>query len=254
MRSLLLSTLLCAILWQTGCKANYPNCEADSDCPGHAEGREFCVNGKCQACRPTGNDCGPGKACNAGRCEAVPGWCGKHSDCPSGLCEQNRCVACKNDGGCPAGGRCNAGRCEPDNRKACKTSDECAETEDCIAGRCTPASGKRYGADQCNLQTIYFGSDQYDLSSVNTPIVDADAECIKKVGRPVNVIGYTDPRGTVEYNLSLSEKRAQAVKRRLRDLGISESNLATVPRGELDASGSDESSWEKDRRVEVTFR
>jgi hypothetical protein len=59
---------------------------------------------------------------------------------------------------------------------------------------------------------------------------------------------------TIEYNLSLSEKRAQAVKRRLGALGIPENNMSTVPRGELDASGSEESGWEKDRRVEVNFR
>ncbi len=253
MRALLFSTLLCALLWQTGCKPSYPNCEADSDCPGNAQGREFCVNGKCQACRPTANDCGPAKACNNGRCEAVPGYCSSHSECPSGLCEQNRCVACKNDSGCPGGTRCSAGRCEKDTRKACKTSDECAETEDCVAGRCTPVSGKR-GGELCTPQTIYFGSDQYELTPVNTPIVDAVSDCVKKVGKPISILGYTDSRGTVEYNLSLSEKRAQAVKRRLRDLGFPEQNMTTVPRGELDSSGSEASGWEKDRRVEVSFR
>jgi len=253
MRSLFLSSLFTLFWFQIGCKPNYPNCEADTDCPGHAENREWCVLGKCQACRPTGNDCGPGKACNAGRCEAVPGYCDKHADCPTGLCEQNRCVACEDDSGCPAGGRCNAGKCEADKRKPCKTSDECSESEDCVSGRCTPASGRRAG-EVCTPQTVYFGIDVYELSPANTPVVDANADCVKRVKRPISIIGHTDARGTVEYNLNLSEKRAQAVKRRFRDLGISEQSINTVPRGELDSVGSDEGSWEKDRRVEVTFR
>ena len=40
----------------------------------------------------------------------------------------------------------------------------------------------------------------------------------------------------------------------LRDLGFPEQNMTTVPRGELDSSGSEASGWEKDRRVEVSFR
>ena len=90
---------LVALVTSGACKPNYPNCESDKDCPGFAEGREFCVNNQCQQCRPGvaegKNDCGPGYTCNAGRCEKVPGYCARNSDCPSGLCQYNRCVACK---------------------------------------------------------------------------------------------------------------------------------------------------------------
>lgn len=96
--------------------------------------------------------------------------------------------------------------------------------------------------------------DEYELSAANASVVDANADCIKKVNRPISIFGHTDPRGTVEYNLNLSEKRAQSVKRRLRALGIAEQNMNTVARGELDSVGADETAWGKDRRVEVTFR
>ena len=241
----------------SGCKPKYPNCEGDTDCPGNANGKEWCVNGQCQQCRPDGRDCAAGKSCVSGRCAPIPGYCSSPTDCPSGTCERNRCVACKDDTGCPAGGRCNAGKCEADSRKMCKSSDECAETEDCINGRCTPVgkNGKYVGKDgDCRLDTVFFGMNEFDLGSGNSSVVDKDAECVKKGGRSVTLVGHTDPRGTPEFNLALSDKRAQAVKRRMRDLGVSEQNMFMVPRGEMDSTGTDESSWSQDRRVEVNWR
>lgn len=245
------------IVGLSGCKPKYPNCEGDTDCPGNAQGKEWCVNGQCQQCRPDGKDCGPGNACVGGRCQAIPGYCGKPGDCPSGVCQNNRCVACKDDSGCPAGGRCSAGKCEADSRKICKSPDDCAETEDCVNGRCTPVGRNKYAAQagDCRLDTVYFGYNEFELSGSNTSTVDHDAECLKKnSGRSVTLVGHTDPRGTPEYNLALSDKRAQAVKRRLNDLGISPANMFMVPRGEMDATGNDEASWSQDRRVEVNWR
>ena len=70
----------------------------------------------------------------------------------------------------------------------------------------------------------------------------------------MTLVGHTDPRGTPEYNLALSDKRTQAVKRRMRDLGVADQNMFMVPRGEMDSTGTDEASWSQDRRVEVNWR
>ena len=256
MKWLWLPSTICVLLFLGGCKPNYPNCKGDSDCPGFAQGREFCVANTCQQCRPDQNDCGAGKTCNSGRCEALPGFCAQNSDCPSGLCEKGRCAACVQDKHCPGGTRCMAGKCEADTRKPCKHNDECAETEDCVSGRCTPIGGKRYAADAggCKLETVAFGYNEFELSANSTGAVDRNAECIKKNNRPVNLIGRTDPRGTPEYNLALSDKRAQAVKRRMVTLGVADDKVYPVPRGETEANGTDESSWEHDRRVDVEWR
>jgi peptidoglycan-associated lipoprotein len=250
--------LAAVLLTLAGCKANYPNCKGDSDCPGNAQGKEWCVNGMCQQCRPAlagANDCGAGRKCNGGRCEALPGYCTQNRDCPSGLCEKNRCVACQADTQRPGGTRCSAGKCEADSRKICKSSDDCAETEDCVNGRCTPTGRNRYAAEGgCQLETIYFGYNEFDLNPQTTAQVDKNADCIKQKKRSVNLVGHTDPRGTPEYNLALSDKRSQAVKRRLSALGIGDDKAIPVPRGELDANGTDESSWDRDRRVEFNWR
>ena len=81
-----------------------------------------------------------------------------------------------------------------------------------------------------------------------------DAECIKKVNRPAQLIGHTDPRGTQEYNLALSEKRAQSVRDHLGRLGVDGTHISVLPRGSLDAKGTDEPSWAQDRRVDFAWK
>ena len=65
--------------------------------------------------------------------------------------------------------------------------------------------------------------------------------------------GHTDSRGTVEYNLSLGERRAESAKSFLVDLGIDSSRLTTISYGEERpvAYGSGESNWSQNRRVEL---
>jgi len=81
-------------------------------------------------------------------------------------------------------------------------------------------------------------------------ILQQDAECFKKVpGRVVNLEGHCDPRGTEEYNLALSNQRAQSTKKYLVGLGVDPGRLHVVPKGELEATGTGEASWSKDRKV-----
>lgn len=69
----------------------------------------------------------------------------------------------------------------------------------------------------------------------------------------VNVViqGHCDERGTTEYNLALGERRANAVKLFLMDLGISGARMTTISYGEekpLDP-GHDETAWRRNRRA-----
>jgi peptidoglycan-associated lipoprotein len=105
----------------------------------------------------------------------------------------------------------------------------------------------------CQLETIFFDFNEYVLTTEATGAIDKDAECIKKGnGKSVTLTGKTDDRGTEEYNLALSDKRAQSVKDRLTRMGVS-SPLKIVARGEMDATGKDEAGWAKDRRVDVSW-
>jgi outer membrane protein OmpA-like peptidoglycan-associated protein len=69
----------------------------------------------------------------------------------------------------------------------------------------------------------------------------------------VEIAGHTDPIGTGEYNMSLSERRAKSVTRYLVSKGISEKRITTSYFGETQINRYYQYSCEgnrKNRRVE----
>lgn len=70
-------------------------------------------------------------------------------------------------------------------------------------------------------------------------------------GKTILLVGHADPRGEEEYNLVLGGKRAENVGAGIKKEGLPAAQLETSSRGELDATGTDEASWAKDRRVDV---
>src|SRR5690606_10258475 len=68
----------------------------------------------------------------------------------------------------------------------------------------------------------------------------------------VQIEGHCDERGTIEYNLALGERRANAAKRYIVRLGVDASRLSTISYGEERPanSGSSESAWAENRRAE----
>ena len=82
--------------------------------------------------------------------------------------------------------------------------------------------------------------------------LDSNQACIEKTtGKNVLVIGHTDSSGTDEYNIALSERRAQTVADYLARLGTDPARMQVVPKGETEPSGEGE---DKDRRVEFMWR
>ena len=234
--------LVGAAVGAAGCTPNYPACDTDKDCKEHGE---FCVKKHCQQCRD-GRDCGEGQACNGGKCSAIEGYCRDASQCPGGqVCVGNRCRACTADNECPSGLKCRTGSC---TKAQCSKDDECAQDQECQNGFCV--KGTKSAATPCKLDPVYFGFDQATLNTEATATLNNNAGELKKTERPVNLVGRADSRGTPEYNMALSDRRAQAAKEYLQRLGIQSARLVPVPRGELDATGGDESGWAKDRRVD----
>jgi peptidoglycan-associated lipoprotein len=213
----------------TGCPLQYPKCERDKDC----REKEFCVNGTCQSCRNDA-DCPTGQRCNAGRCEAAA------------------TKGCSDDTQCPADQSCIDGACRP-----CASDDQCGVGGKCSHGRCQRATAEGSSLPAapgpCQLEPVYFDFNESILSTEATSAIDRNGECLKKAGnRAATLTGHTDPRGTEEYNLALSDKRAQSVRDRLSREGVS-SNMKIVAKGELEATGTDESGWAKDRRVDLSW-
>jgi peptidoglycan-associated lipoprotein len=236
-----------ALLAVAGCKPDYPACETDRDC----KPKEFCVARKCQQCRDS-RDCQAGYQCSGGRCAAIPGYCIDRSQCAAGQeCIANRCRPCATDNECPSGLRCTQGQCR---KPQCTRDDDCAQDQECQNGNCVgrpkPAAGP-----PCPLNPIYFGFDQSSLTSEGTATLNANADCLKRAAnRNVDLVGRADPRGTTEYNMALSDRRAQAVRDYLQRLGTASGRLNKIPRGALDATGTEEAGWAKDRRVDFDWK
>ena len=103
------------------------------------------------------------------------------------------------------------------------------------------------------LETVYFAFDRYDISSDAQAALAKNAKAIQANAAwgVITVEGNTDERGSEEYNLALGERRANAVKRYLVDLGVPAKRLRTVSLGETRPAvpGHDESAWRYNRRA-----
>ena len=99
-----------------------------------------------------------------------------------------------------------------------------------------------------------FDSDESELSSQDTAILQQVATCLSSgplAGKNVHLIGRADSRGTTEYNMVLGEHRANAVGHFLETQGVNSARVDETSRGELDATGSDDTSMRNDRRVDI---
>lgn len=111
----------------------------------------------------------------------------------------------------------------------------------------------------CDLPSDPGSAPKFDFNSATlktdeASVLDSLARCLKDGGlgdQKLVMIGFTDPRGSDEYNLRLGQERADATKQYLIDQGVPDDQLSTDSRGKSEAHGTDETTWALDRRVEV---
>lgn len=98
---------------------------------------------------------------------------------------------------------------------------------------------------------IQFAFDRYDLNAEARNTLGGIADWLTKQSAwVVTIEGHCDNRGTLEYNLALGERRAQAAKDYLTSLGIAAERITTISYGEerpLDPANN-EAAWSKNRR------
>jgi peptidoglycan-associated lipoprotein len=226
-----------------GCEgASWPRCENDDWCneDGH---HGVCLNGKCAECRDDAA-CGTGRMCASGTCTAIAGYCDETHACNGGQeCQQNRCqaaakftqlekpfVECDDTKPCASGARCENGHCV------------------------SPPQG---GPGCTDFPAPHFDYESPDLRGESRAVLERLAQCLTKGtlqrGRLL-LTGHCDPRGEQEFNMSLGENRAEAVKVFLIGLGVPAERIRTSSRGELDSTGNDEAGWANDRRVDIEVR
>jgi len=111
------------------------------------------------------------------------------------------------------------------------------------------------GAKDPNLQdVVYFEFDKSDLMPADIEALAKVAECFSTgplKNDNMQLVGRADPRGSTEYNDALGMRRADTVANFLVGKGIATGRIEKTSRGERDATGTDEASYAKDRRVDV---
>lgn len=101
--------------------------------------------------------------------------------------------------------------------------------------------------------TVHFDFDRSDVKPEDKSKVSAVADYLK--ANPMDAVeieGHCDERGTEEYNRSLGERRALALREQLVSLGIDPSRVDTISYGKDRPAdpGHDESAWKQNRRGE----
>jgi peptidoglycan-associated lipoprotein len=112
-------------------------------------------------------------------------------------------------------------------------------------------SEKQKEIDRFVNEDIYFKYDSAVIMPDAQMILKQKAEWLNN-NKQFRVIieGHCDERGTNEYNLALGDRRAQAVKTFISDLGVPVQRLRTISYGEERpaALGHEEPAWSRNRR------
>jgi len=116
-------------------------------------------------------------------------------------------------------------------------------------------SGETIGTEWTTLGEVkeaYFDFDKTDLGSGALGTLKGNTAVLKRIPRSVQVIveGYCDERGTIEYNVALGQRRANAVKDYYAHAGIDRSRIQTISYGKERPTCSDstEECWARNRR------
>ncbi len=265
----------------TACKKpEYPQCKKDKHC--NVDLDEKCVDGMCQNCK-TDPDCagkGPNGAnwkCSEFRCQdpaAIVGGgggadgignpCTQTFDCAGGtVCKAGACAACNDNFDCQPGtcdigtGRCSSPGGDGPMGTQCQTDDQCAMDEICDNGNCVFSGvSEGGGPSPCpQVETLFFGFDSPNLEPADQEKLKGLAECMKtNQTRAVILEAHADSRGTEEYNIMLTDRRGHNVKEFLQQLGVDPSRMNVVSKGDLEATGTDDASMSKDRRVQFVWQ
>lgn len=144
--------------------------------------------------------------------------------------------------GCAHQGARNAGKANPADASRTITAD--AET----------ASRPATMISVPELKTVYFDYDSDVLKAQARSTLKANAAWLKDhADIRVQITGNCDQRGTVEYNLALGERRADAVRDYYARLGVEAARISTISYGKerLACSDSTDQCWKMNRRAET---
>ncbi len=241
----------------SGAVVDHYGCELDGDsdgvvdrldrCPATPAGAEVGADG----CTPDGD--GDGVADPIDRCPATPAGaevnadgCEPDSDGDGVADPTDRCPAT------PAGAEVNADGCEPDGDGdgVVDRLDRCPAS---LPGSEVDVAGCAVLASMV-LKGVTFATDSIELIGSSRQVLNKVADTLMRhPGVQVEVAGYTDNRGSREYNERLSRRRAEEVRDYLIERGVDPDRLRARGYGPADpiADNATEAGRAANRRVEL---
>ena len=139
-----------------------------------------------------------------------------------------------------------------------KGGEGAGSTGDYVTG--TPLPERQEGTsflsgnvDRNQFQPIYFDFDSQTIRSSENGKIQQIASFLQQGNSQIIIAGFTDERGTAEYNRGLGERRAGSVREALIASGANADNIQTVSFGaDMPADpSSNEEAWAKNRRAEI---
>jgi len=141
---------------------------------------------------------------------------------------------------------------------ACASTDKSADAENAWGTGYSKQFLASLGITKNPLEykTLYFEYDSSRLDIRSEIIAAAHARDLStKSGVNVVLEGHADERGSREYNLALGERRSSSVQNLMQATGVGSNAVSAVSYGEERpvALGSDDASWEQNRRVQILY-
>ncbi|SPE20553.1 Peptidoglycan-associated lipoprotein [Burkholderiales bacterium] len=106
-------------------------------------------------------------------------------------------------------------------------------------------------------RSVYFEFDRSSISDSDVHVVEAHGRyLVDHAARNIRVEGNCDERGGREYNLALGQRRADAVRERLKVLGVVSSRVETISLGKEKPRnpGHDDAAWAENRRADIIYK
>ena len=128
-------------------------------------------------------------------------------------------------------------------------ADAAYSRTDEVDGRLTRLWSNRHKRDLVEAVEVHFGFNRWDLNDTAQTVLTTLVRELRENPRlTIDLEGYADPKGTYEYNVALSQRRVEAVRRYLVGQGIELPRISSVGLGPIDDKNV---SDEKKRRVTV---
>lgn len=145
--------------------------------------------------------------------------------------------------------------CGAKNRNACNEY-----TNSTGVGAASNVHGEILNAEQestlLNQRVIYFAYDDSRLNEADERVLSVHARYIlDHQNLSLRIKGFTDERGSREYNIALGERRALAVERFLESKGVPASRMSVISYGKEQPVNleNNEGAWAQNRRAELEY-